>query len=222
MAKPSWLTISPIQGSGNQTINNSAAPHTGRLVREGVVTITAAGVATPITYRVLQEALPEYVQWNNGTEMAVAVQGGKAVIYGTSNSDRLTFNWVIPEGGTEPEIDANGNTSTGGINYPSVNIPDKYIAGGVSTYNDQALEGDPGATMAYSFNIELNFPANDAVVEVFRTLQVKSGGHQIAQIVIKQAASAARIEVSVSEITIPQDGSAVSVNVISNTDWTVS
>lgn len=222
MAKPSWLTITPMSGSGNQTVNNSATPHTGRLVREGVATITAKDIATPVTYKVIQEALPEYVEYTNGTEMAVAVDGGTVVIAGTSNSSKLTFDWVIPEGGSEPEIDSEGNTSAGGVNYPHVNIPDTYTAGGLTTDNAAAIAGDPGAVSAYNFNIELTFPLNDAVVDVYRTLQVKANGAQVAQIVLKQTAGQPRLEVSVSEITIPQDGSAVSVNVISNTDWTIS
>lgn len=222
MAKPSWLTIAPMSGSGNQTVNNSTTPHTGRLVREGTATITGKGVATPVTYKVIQEALAEYVEYRNGTEMAVSVEGGTVTIAGTSNSSKLTFDWVIPEGGTEPEIDSEGNTSTSGVNYPHVGIPDSYLAGGVSTPNATAIVGDPGAVSAYNFSIALEFPINDAVVDVYRTLQVKANGAQVAQIVLKQTAGAARLEVSVSEITIPQDGSAVSVNIISNTDWTIS
>lgn len=222
MAKPSWLTITPMQGSGNRTVSNSASPHTGRNTREGTVTITAAGVATPVTYRVIQEALPEYVQWSGGTEMAVSVKGGNVVITGNSNSKKLAFDWVVPAGGTEPEIDANGNTSTSGVNYPTVSIPNTYLAGGVTTSNNAAITGDPGATSAYNFSIELNFPVNDAVVDVYRTLRVTANGSQVAQIVLKQTAGAARIELSVSEITIPQDGSAVTINIVSNTDWTIS
>lgn len=222
MAKPSWLTIAPMSGSGNQTVNNSATLHTGRLVREGTATIIGKGVATPVTYKVIQEALAEYVEYNNGTEMAVSVEGGTVTIAGTSNSSKLTFDWVIPEGGTEPEIDSEGNTSTSGVNYPHVDIPDTYNAGGLTTNNSAAIVGDPGAASAYNFSIALEFPLNDAVVDVYRTLQVKANGAQVAQIVLKQTAGAARLEVSVSEITIPQDGSTVSVNIISNTDWTIS
>lgn len=222
MAKPSWLTITPMQGSGNQTVRNIATPHTGRVVREGIVTITAAGVATPVTYKVAQEALPEYVEWSNGTEMAVSLEGGTVVIAGTSNSSKLTFDWVIPQGGIEPEIDSEGNTSTSGINYPTVSIPNTYLAGGVTTNNSSAIKGDPGASNAYNFSIELQFPLNDAVVDVYRTLRVKANGSQVAQIVLKQTAGKARIELSTYEITIPQDGSQVSIEVLSNTDWTVS
>lgn len=211
-----------MSGSGNQTVNNSANAHTGRIVREGVVTVTGAGIATPVTYRVIQTAMAEHVSFDNGTEMAVAVEGGTITIVGRSNSSRLTFDWVIPEGSTEPEIDSEGGVSTGGINYPSVAIPDTYLAGGSTTANAATITGDPGAVSAFSFSIELDFPLNDAIVDVYRTLQVRANGSQVAQIVLKQTAGAPRLELSAYEVTIPQDGSPVSVNVITNTDWTIS
>lgn len=53
-------------------------------------------------------------------------------------------------------------------------------------------------------------------------LKVTANGGQSAQITIKQAVGDATLSVEPTEITIPQDGSAVSVNVTSNTSWTVS
>lgn len=51
MAKPSWLTVSPMSGSGNGVLQNTGSVHTGRNVRTGTVTVTATGVATPKTLR---------------------------------------------------------------------------------------------------------------------------------------------------------------------------
>ena len=45
MAKPSWLTVSPMSGSGNGVLQNTGSVHTGRNVRTGTVTVTATGVA---------------------------------------------------------------------------------------------------------------------------------------------------------------------------------
>lgn len=170
MSKPSWLTVTPMQGSGNQIVTNSSVEYTGRIMRTGIVTVTGKGISTPVTYTVNQAALAEFVNYDNGTEMAVAVEGGVVTITGVSNSSKLSFDWVIPEGSTEPEIDAEGGTSTGGVNYPAVSIPSKYLAGGAETSNNTAIVGDPGATGAFAFSIELNFPLNDAVVDVYRTL----------------------------------------------------
>lgn len=222
MSKPSWLTISPMSGSGNQIVSNSSSAYTGRLMRSGVVTISGKGIAETITYTVNQAALAEFVNYDNGTEMAVAVEGGTVTITGVSNSSKLTFDWVTPEGSSEPEVDAEGGTVTGGINYPTVTIPSTYLAGGATTSNATAIAGDPGATSAFAFSIALEFPLNDAIVDVYRTLQVKANGAQVAQITLKQTAGEARLAVSVDEITIPQDGSSVSVNIVSNTDWTIS
>ena len=72
MAKPSWLIISPASGSGNGTISNSAAAHTGRVARQGTVTVTGAGVAQPVTYAVTQEAKAEFASFDDGQEKAIA------------------------------------------------------------------------------------------------------------------------------------------------------
>ena len=49
-----------------------------------------------------------------------------------------------------------------------------------------------------------------------------ANGGQAVQIAIKQAAGDAKLSVSPTEITIPQNGSAVSVTVTSNTSWTAA
>lgn len=200
MAKPSWLNITPIQGSGNGTITNSASEHTGRVARVGTVTVTGVGVSTPATYKVTQEPKSEFVSYDNGDEMAVPKEGGKITVSGKSNSSKLTFQW---------------------LGSSDVTIPSSYMAGGMTTNNGSNIEGDPGASSEYIFSIELNFPSND-ITEDIRTLIVKANGGQTAQIAIKQAAENATLSVTPTEITIPQDGSAVSVQVKSNTNWTVS
>ena len=53
MAKPQWLIINPASGSGNGSIANSAAAHTGRVAREGDVTVQGAGVAHSLQFIML-------------------------------------------------------------------------------------------------------------------------------------------------------------------------
>lgn len=202
MAKPSWLSINPSTGSGNGTIANSATAHTGRVARTGTVTVSGVGVSTPSTYQVTQEAKPEFVSFDNGAEMSAPKSAGKVTVSGKTNSSKLTFEM-------------------GGDAY-EVTIPAKYTAGGVSTDNGVAIAGDPGAQAEFAFSIELDFPLNDTIEEIERTVIVTANGGQASQIVIKQAAGDARLSVSPTEITIPQSGQAVSVNVESNTSWTVA
>lgn len=202
MARPSWLIVNPSTGSGNGTVSNSAAAHTGRVARTGTVTVTGVGVSTPATYKVTQEPKAEFVSYDNGTEMSAQKEAGKVTITGKSNSAKLTFSWL-------------------GESY-NVNLPSTYSAGGLTTNNGTNIEGDPGAASEFSFTIELDFPKNDTVGDITRTLVVTANGGQATQIAIVQAAGDARLSVSPTEITIPQDGSAVSVTVTSNTSWTVS
>lgn len=202
--KPSWLITNPeLSGSGNGTIQNSANAHTGRVARTGTVTITAAGVVAPKTYNVTQEPKEEFVAFNDGVEMAAPQEGGALAIQGKSNSEKLGFAWV---GDVE-----------------GVDIPTTYQANGVNTNNNVEITGDPGATNEFPFSITLTLPENNTLEEVNRTLKVTANGSQVAQIVIKQAAGSPTLELDVTEITIPQAGTpAVSVNVTSNTTWTIS
>lgn len=202
MAKPSWLITAPNNGSGNGTISNSSSAHTGRVKREGVVTVQGAGVTVASTYKVIQTPLAEFVSFDNGTEMAVSKTGGVVTITGKSNSSKLSFAWV--------------NT----VN--DVTLPNNYTAAGETTVNGNPIDGDPGATAQYEYNVELEVPTNTTIDEITRTLKVTANGGQTAQIAIVQAAGDAYLSVDPTEITIPQDGSAVSVNVTSNTGWTVS
>jgi hypothetical protein len=202
MAKPGWLIINPTQGSGNGTITNSANAHTGRVARTGIVTVTGIEVPTPVTYKVIQEPKLEFVSYENGTEMSASKEAGKVTVVGKSNSAKLTFSWL-------------GDSH-------SVSLPNSYSAGGIITNNGSNIEGDPGASAEYSFTLELDFPKNDTIDDIIRTLIVTANGGQSSQIAIVQAEGDARLSISPTEITIPQDGSTVSVVVTSNTTWTVS
>ena len=202
MAKPSWLSITPASGSGNGTISNSSSAHTGRVKREGVVTVQGSGVATAATYKVIQTPKAEFVSFDNGTEMAVQKGGGSVTITGKSNSQKLSFSWV---GSNE-----------------NVVLPNSYEAAGEDTTNGSAISGDPGATAEYEYNVVLSVPENATIGSITRVLKVTANGGQSAQISLVQAAGDAYLSVAPTEITIPQDGSAVSVTVTSNTSWTVS
>ena len=205
MAKPTWLSVSPSTGSGNGTIINTGTVHTGRVAREGVVTVTAVGVASPVTYNVTQKPKAEFVEFLNAPEMAFNKEAGTLSVTGKSNSSKLTFAFV----GEAFEVE----------------VPTTYTAAGKSATNGSAIADDPGATAEFEFSVNLSIPTNDTVDEVERTLKVTANGAQAAQIVIKQAAGDAHIELTnlvSGGITLEADGTAVNVGVVSNTSWTVS
>jgi hypothetical protein len=104
----------------------------------------------------------------------------------------------------------------------NVSLPSKYEAAGEDTANGSAIAGDPGATAEYEYNVVLSVPENTTIGSITRVLKVTANGGQYAQISLVQSAGDAYLSVAPTEITIPQDGSAVSVTVTSNTSWTVS
>lgn len=186
------------------------------------MTVTGAGVAQPVTYAVTQSAKAEFASFDDGQEKAIAAAGGTVSITGVSNSSKLTFAWITPDGQTQPEYTPDGDEEYGGVDFPTIVLPTQYSAGGVNTDNGAAITGDPGAEAEFAFSIDIVFPANTVAVEVDRTLQVLCNGSQVAQIVCKQTAAAATLSVSPESITIPQAGTAQEVAVTSNTNWTVS
>lgn len=202
MAKPSWLTVSPMSGSGNDMLRNTATVYKGRKTRSGTVTVIGSGVAQPKTYTVTQEAEPEYISIDNGSSMAADKTGGKVTVNGKSNSAALSFAWV----GEAKEA----------------TISPQYTAGGKPTNNTEAIEGDPGATGEVVWSVDLTLPANTTIEQIDRTLKVSNGSTVQQQIVIEQTAGDANLSLSETDITIHADGSAVTVLVTSNTQWTVS
>lgn len=206
MAKPSWLTINPGSGNGNGTIQFSGTEHTGRVVRTYVATVSNSKTAD-CTINVSQTAKAEFVTIQ--ANASPAKEGGSLTITGSSNSTKLTFSWK-----QEPA--------------PTLvmEIPTSYTAGGNSTNNGAEISGDPGATAQFNFSIQFTIPENETIEDKAATLIVTDAGGHTAQCVITQSAGNAYLwvvaeEQTTASCTIPQDGSAVSVEVLSNDAWTV-
>lgn len=198
MAKPTWLNLTPTSGTGNADISNSASAHTGRLERNATVTITADGVADPITYQVTQLPKDEFVAFDAATFEAPQT-AGDVTITGTSNSASLTFSADAP-----------------------VTVGTNYTAHGISTVNGQAIQDDPGASEEYDFSATVTLPENTTVQSVDYTIKVTDGAGVEHTFTVRQHAGEAFVSVAPQSITIPQDGSAVNVSVTSNVSWTVS
>lgn len=198
MAKPSWSTVNPTSGSGNGTVNVSGTKNTGRNSRSGTLTYKATGV-TDIEQAVTQEGTAEYVTINN---ISAPKEGGNVTITGKSNSSKLNFT-----------------LGTGNI---TVTIPSTYTAGGSSVNNNTAIPGDPGATAEYTFSIVIAVPANATTAAKTRAIVVTAVGGQTATSTISQPAGDPTLSVTPASITLDANGTAVTVTVTSNTNWTVS
>lgn len=206
MAKAAWLTVSPMNGSGNQTLQNTGTEHTGREQRSTTVTGIASGVTPNRTYTVIQQPKAESVSFDQ-SEVSVAKEGGTLTITGKSNSASLTFTLV------DPNDDDNDL---------SLSLPKNYTAGGSSTANGEAITGDPGATAEYEFSIQFTgIAANTTINELTAAVKVEAAGGQTAQVLVKQTAGDPTFEFGQKSITLTSAGTAVTNTVVSNTSWTI-
>ena len=199
MAKADWVKMNPSQGSGDANVNVfSNGPHTGRVLRTTVLTWKAANV-TDIPRIVNQAGKPEYVDIDDA---ASADKAGKVVtISGVSNSKQLTFS-----------------LGTGDL---EISLPASYTANSMSTSNGAAISGDPGAIAEYPFSIVITVPANNDVTAKTRQIIVTDeGGHQDVCL-LTSAAGDAYVTVTEGVIELDYLGTPVTVEVKSNTTWTI-
>ena len=199
MAKANWLKVDPSQGSGNATVNvSSTAEHTGRNARTTTLTFTAANV-DDVVRNVSQAGKPEYVDIAGS---ATSDKDGKTVtISGKSNSSKLTFSL--------------------GSGTLSVNLPSTYIANSVSTSNGAMITGDPGASAEYNFSISIVVPANTGTTSLTRQIIVTAADGKQDTCTLTLAAGNAYLRVAVDTIELDYLGTAVAVEVESNTSWTI-
>lgn len=199
MAKANWVKVNPSSGSGNANVNvSSTAEHTGRVARTTILTWKAANVAN-VERTVNQAGKPEYVDVDDA---ASADKAGKVVtISGVSNSRKLTFS-----------------LGTGALD---ITLPATYTANSISTSNGAAISGDPGAAAAYNFSIAITVPANSSTESKERQIIVTAeGGHQDVCL-LTSAAGDAYVTVAEGVIELDYKGTAVTVEVKSNTSWTI-
>lgn len=208
MAKAAWLTVNPVSGNGNVTVQNTGTVHTGREQRETTVTGVAVGVSPNKTYKVIQKGKPEFVSFTNGAETTVGKAGGTLTITGKTNSSKLNFELVNLE--TRAVV-------AGGL---KLTLPSKYTAGGVETTNNVAIIGDPGAQQEFEFSITFTgIAANTTIDELTAAMKVTTAGGQSAQIQIKQSAGDPVFSFGQETITLEASGAAVSQTIVSNTSW---
>lgn len=197
-----FVTVNPVSGSGDQAVSISGDKYTGRLERTtNLIVVTNGGVQKALV--VNQAAAAESVTSDSPTA-TVAKTGGNVTITGKSNSTKLTFAATPAE--------ENGLT---------LQLPENYTAAGKQTANGAVIADDPGATGEFVWSITIsNVPANVSIEELVATLSVMAGGGQKAQVTITQAAGDSTLEIDKETINLDVNGSAQTVNVTSNDEWT--
>ncbi len=197
-----FVTVDPVSGSGDQAVSISGDKYTGRLERTAnLIVVTNGGVQKALV--VNQAAAAESVTSDSPTA-TVAKTGGNVTITGKSNSTKLTFAATPAE--------ENGLT---------LQLPENYTAAGKQTANGAFIADDPGATGEFVWSITIsNVPANVSIEELVAMLSVTAAGGQKAQVTITQAAGDSTLEIDKETINLYVNGSAQTVNVTSNDEWT--
>lgn len=209
MAIPSNLTVTPSEGNGNTTISiTSKTKPTGRNDVTSSIRGKIVGQSNSVTINVTEKGKAEFVTFS-GKDKTVHVgeDGETIVITGTSNSSKLTFSW-----------------STNKIGIP--NVTSFTVNSGTSATSGTAITGDPGATAQYTFKVSIVVPKNNTTDNRDSVLKVTCNTTSITDnFTISQMAGAAYLYLNstgttTASITIPQNGTSQTVNVLSNTDWT--
>lgn len=197
-----FVTVDPVSGSGDQAVSISGDKYTGRLERTAnLIVVTNGGVQKALV--VNQAAAAESVTSDSPTA-TVAKTGGNVTITGKSNSTKLTFAATPAE--------ENGLT---------LQLPENYTAAGKQTANGAIIADDPGATGEFVWSITIsNVLANVSIEELVAMLSVTAAGGQKAQVTITQAAGDSTLEIDKETINLDVNGSAQTVNVTSNDEWT--
>jgi hypothetical protein len=201
------IIVNPSSGSGDTTLKVKAqvANRGNRVVQKATFTVSAPGAENK---QFVANHVPanEFVNFDNGSSMSVSKSGGTITITGTSNSTKLTFT------------KGSGDIVTADISSIT------YQAAGENTVNGVAIEGDPGATAKYAFTLTLQGIENDTVEARSQQITVVGGGGAeiTATITLNQTAGDPTLEVTPTTIDVPQNGSEVSVQVTTNTTFTVA
>lgn len=203
MAYDSWLTPTPLSGSGNGTITNTVQTHTGRVARTTVVTVSPS-VGDAKTYTVNQTASPEFITVPETA--SVGATDTQYTVSGQSNTAKI--NWTV---------------STPGSLSPTA--PSSYTANGASATNNVNIPGDPGADAQFNFSGVITFTANPTISTRTGTITLTAGAGGsglVKNIVFTQAAGASTLSINPTSATYAQAGEGKAVKVTTNSTWTSS
>lgn len=202
----SYVICSPGSGSGDTTLNlNAKVANLGnRLNQTDNFTITAPGVTPNKAFAAILQAAAEFVSWDDGAEASVPKAGGSVVLDGMSNADTLTFS-----------------KGTGAIIAADISAI-SYKANAATATSGTAIPGDPGATKKYAFELTLTAAANTTISERTQQIIVTTKGSKTATITLKQAAGDPYLNIDKTSVNVPQNGSAVTLQVTTNTTFKVS
>lgn len=191
-AKPSWITLSLVEGNGNSVVDVTAPAWKGRNGRSGSVTVTAGDLSEDVALS--QEGSNI---WDVTTQSLAFVKEGETKQFqGNSNADKITYS---------ADADCSEWISLG-----------KATINGAEYNSGEAIADDPGAEGLYAFTIEVTADANPTVES--RTGHITVNG---VKYVVTQSAGDATLTVTPTSLVFAAAGETKQITITTNTAWTI-
>lgn len=193
-AKPSWITLSAVEGTGNSQVDVTAPVYKGRNGRSGLITVAVGDLTEDVTLQQEGSTI-----WDVTTQSLAFVKGGEAKKFiGNSNLAAITF-----------AVDSNASSSW--LTASKLVVNEKEYNSGAE------IEGDPGADDVYAFEITFTAAANPTINT--RTGYIIVNGQKYS---VTQAAGDATLTVSPTALTFAAAGETKQITITTNTAWTIS
>lgn len=192
-AKPSWITLSAVEGTGNSQVSVTAPVYKGRNGRSGLITVTVEDLTEDVTLQQEGSTI-----WDVTTQSLAFVKTGEAKKF-TGNSNLAAITFAV-------DSDASSWLTAGKL----VVATKQYNSGA-------SIEGDPGADDIYAFEITFTAAANPTVKT--RSGNITVNGQKYT---VTQAAGDATLSVSPTSLTFVAAGETKQITITTNTAWTIS
>lgn len=191
-AKPSWITLSAVKGTGNSQVDVTTPVYKGRNGRSGLITVAVEDLTEDVTLQQEGSTI-----WDVTTKSLAFVKTGEAKKFiGNSNLAAITF-----------AVNSDASWLTAG----------KLVVAKKQYNSGAEIEGDPGADDVYAFEITFTAAANPTVNT--RSGYITVNGQKYT---VTQAAGDATLSVSPTALTFAATGETKQITITTNTAWTIS
>lgn len=192
-AKPSWIKLSAVEGTGNSRVDVTAPVYKGREGRSGSITVAVEDLKEEVA---IQQSGSKI--WDVTTQSLAFVKIGETKKF-TGNTNLASITFAV-------DSDASAWLTAG-----------KLVVDSKQYNSGAAIEGDPGASNVYAFEITFTAAANPTVST--RSGHITVNGQKYT---VTQAAGDATLSVSPTSLTFSAAGETKQIRITTNTAWTIS
>lgn len=192
-AKPNWITLSSVEGTGNSQVDVTAPIYKGRNGRSGSITVAVEELSEEVAIQQEGSTI-----WDVTTQSLAFVKTGEAKKF-TGNANLAAITFAV-------DSDASAWLTAG-----------KLVVNEAQYNSGVNIEGDPGADNIYAFEITFTAAANGTVSA--RTGHITVNGQKYT---VTQAAGDATLAVSPTSLTFAAAGETKQITITTNTAWTIS